>query len=177
MKLIEVTIRGYKGLKRKAFETLEEITEAMKAESIVQSMNAYLGAHPFNSAFEAELVSLAEAAGHKMKTEKSEKSGKDVVIETNAEFLKRTGFKLKTTAEAQAIVDGLAWPPETKERTARVDAYTKVATDRVEKALAGGKTLANIVEKLGSKGFTPEDAESKDSVIATFAEYLRSDDI
>lgn len=173
MKVIEVTIRGYKGLKRKAFETLEEITGAMKEEHIVQNMNAYLGAHPFNSAFEAALVSAAEKAGHKMKTKKSDK-GNDVIIETNAEFLKRTEFKVEGK-EAQAIVDGLAWPPEARERTAREDAFTKVAKDRVAKAIAGGKTLANVAEKLAGKGFEPVD-ETEEAVVAAFANYLRSDE-
>jgi hypothetical protein len=174
MKVIEVTIRGYKGLKRKAFETMQEIMDAMKESDIVKSMNAYLGAHPFNSAFEAELVKRAEAAGHKMKTEKSDK-GNDVVIETNAEFLKRVEFKV-SPADAQAIVDSLAWPPEATERTARVDAYTKVAKERVQKAIDGGKSLAQVSKKLEAKGFAPEDATNQDSVVAAFANYLRSDD-
>lgn len=179
MKKVEVTIRGYKGLKRDAFTSVDEIVEQMKAEHIVQSMNAYLGAHPFNSAFEAKLVDAAEKAGHKMKTEKSAK-GNDVIVETNAEFLKRTEFTV-SGAEAQAIVDSLPWPPEPGERKDRVDAYTKVATDRVEKALQGGKTLADIADKLESKGFAvelPDDSdEAKGAIIARFAEYLRSDDI
>lgn len=176
MKLVEVTIRGYKSLKRKAFETIAEIQELMKETDIVKAMNAYLGAHPFNSAFEAELVKAAEAAGHKMLTKKSEKSGRDVVIETNAAFLKRTGFTV-TTAEAQAIVDRLPWPPEATERGERVDAYTKVATQKLDKALESGKTLEDVAAKLADKGFEPSDIEDKDAVIAAFAEYLRSDDL
>lgn len=175
MKIVNVTIRGFKGLKRKAFETLAEIQAAIEDKDIVKYMNAYLGAHPFNSAVEAGIVELAEKAGHKMLTEKSEKSGKDVIIESNAEFLKRVKFT-PMVEQVQAIVDALPWPPEARERTAREDAFTKVAKDRVQKAIAGGKSLEDIAAKLADKGFEPAD-ETEDAVIAALADHLRSDEL
>lgn len=178
MKIIEVTIRGYKNLKRKAFENLDEITSTMKPEVITQSMNAYLGAHPFNSAFEAALVDAAEKAGHKMNTRKSEK-GNDVVDETNAEFLKRVKFTVNQ-AQAQSIVDGLAWPPEARERKDRVDEYIKVARAKVDGIVANGGNLEAIVAKLSKKGFETQTDDKgqygRDDVVAAFAQYLRDSD-
>lgn len=170
-------VRGYK-VQLAIFASLAEITTALPEKRLIGVVNAQLVAHQWNSQFEAALVKKATDGGLKMLTEKSEK-GNDVVVESNAQFLKRTGFKV-TDEEAQAIADGIAYPPVASERALGTSAYEKVATTKIDKSLASGKTLEDISAKLAAKGhetaeFTNAD-EQRVAVIAAMVEYLQSDE-
>lgn len=154
------------------FETIEEAVKSLSSEKVVGVINAQLTAHAWNSAFEGSLAEAAVKAGHAYLTEKNEKSGKDVVIETDAQFLKRVEFKVDQST-AQTMADGIAYPPETRTRSPKVDAFTQVATTKVDAFIADGK-LDKASEVIAGRGH--ENDGTREGVIAAYANWLRSQD-
>lgn len=144
-------------------------------------INSQLSAHDWNSNFEQGLVEAAlavEVDGKKVHQKLVEKNaeGKVESTETNANFLKRTGFKLDGIG-AQKLADGIVFPPVSKPRGEKVD---KDLVERIQLATAiynSEDSLARFQKKCTANEVAFPDinsAEDEDAAIRMIADTIQA---